>query len=146
MQKQTLIIDRRKELSTKYKKLIESSENFVIISHKLTSAIKIIQENEPDLILISDSIEEKLSDFCKKLRILTFNTRPVIIAISKSAEIDDKINALENGADDFLSEPINSDEFKTRIMAHLRREHESNINLKTMLPNKIYSIKTLKEL
>lgn len=144
MQKHTLIIDKRKELSTKYKRLVESPENFVIISNNLTSAIKIVQENEPDLIIISDSIDENLSDFCKKLRILTFNTRPVIVAVSKSAEIDDKIKALENGADDFLSEPINSDEFKTRIMAHLRREHESNINLKTILPNKNYSLKTLK--
>lgn len=144
MQKNTLIIDKRKELSIKYKRLIESAENFVLISHNLNSAIKIIQENEPDLIIVSDSIEEKLSDFCKKLRILTFNTRPVIVAVSKSAELDDKIQALENGADDFLSEPINSEEFKTRIMAHLRREHESNINLKTMLPNKNYSLKTLK--
>ncbi len=144
MRKHTLIIDKRKELSTKYKKLIESSDNFVLISHSLNSAIKIIQENEPDLIIVSDSIDEKLSDFCKKLRILTFNTRPVIIAVSKSAEIDDKIQALENGADDFLSEPINASEFKMRIMAHLRREHESNINIKTMLPNKNYSLKTLK--
>lgn len=144
MKKFTLIIDKRKELSTKYKKLIEDKENFVIICHSLNSAIKTIQENEPDLIIVSDSIDERLSDFCKKLRILTFNTRPVIVAISKSAEIDDKVLALENGADDFLSEPIDSNEFKVRIKAHLRREYEANINLKTMLPNKNYTIKTLK--
>lgn len=144
MKKNTLIIDKRKELSTKYKKLIESKDNFVIICHSLNSAIKTLQENEPDLIIVSDSIEETLSDFCKKLRILTFNTRPVIIAVSKSAEIGDKVQVLENGADDFLSEPINSDEFKTRIMAHLRREQDSNINLNTMLPNKNYSLKALK--
>jgi len=144
MRKHTLIIDKRRELSTKYKKLIESSENYVVISHNLNSAIKFIQDNEPDLIIISDSIEEKLPEFCKKLRILTFNTRPVIITVSKSAEVSDKIQALENGADDFLSEPINSEEFKMRIIAHLRREHETNINIKTMLPNKNYSLKTLK--
>lgn len=144
MKKNTLIIDKRKELSTKYKKLIEGPENFVIISHDLTSAIKILQDNEPDLIIISDSIDEGLADFCKKLRVLTFNTRPVIVAMSKSAELDDKLQALENGADDFLSEPINSDEFKMRIKAHLRREYEVNVNLKTMLPNKNYSMKTLK--
>lgn len=144
VQKSTLIIDKRKELSTKYKKLIEGVDNSVIICNSLNSAIKTIQENEPDLIIVSDSIEEELSDFCKKLRILTFNTRPAIVALSKSAEIDDKIKVLENGADDFLSEPINSQEFKMRIFAHLRREQESNINYKTMLPNKNYSLKTLK--
>lgn len=144
MSKYTLIIDKRKELSTKYKKLIEGSDNYVVICHNLNAAIKSVQENEPDLIIVSDSIEENLSEFCKKLRILTFNTRPVIVAVSKSAEISDKINALENGADDFLSEPINSEEFKMRIMAHLRRELESNINFKTRLPNRNYSLKALK--
>lgn len=144
MQKTTLIIDKRKELSTKYKKLIENDENLVIISRSLNSAIKLIQDNEPDLIIISDSIEESLSDFCKKIRILTYNMRPAIIALSKSSETQDKIQVLESGADDFLSEPINSDEFKIRIKAHLRREYETNIHLKTMLPNKNYSIKALK--
>lgn len=144
MKKFTLIIDKRKELSTKYKKLLESPENSVLISSNLTSAIKVIHENEPDLIIVSDSIDEKLPDFCKKLRILTFNTRPAIVALSKSAELDDKISVLENGADDFLSEPINSDEFKVRIFAHLRREYDSNINIKTMLPSKAYSLKVLK--
>lgn len=144
MSKYTLIIDKRKELSTKYKKLIESSDNYVTICHSLNSAIKSVQDNEPDLIIVSDSIEENLAEFCKKLRILTFNTRPVIVAVSKSAEISDKVNALENGADDFLSEPINSEEFKMRIMAHLRREVESNINFKTRLPNRNYSLKALK--
>ena len=144
MNKYTLIIDKRKELSTKYKKLIEGAENFVSICHSLNSALKVVQENEPDLIIVSDSIEENLADFCKKLRILTFNTRPVIVAVSKSAETEDKIKVLENGADDFLSEPINSEEFKMRIKAHLRREFESNIDLKTMLPDKNYSIKAIK--
>ncbi len=146
MSKYTLIIDKRRELSTKYKKLIESSDNHVVICHSLNSAIKFIQDNEPDLIIVSDSIDEKLSDFSKKLRILTFNTRPVIVAVSKSSEIEDKIQVLENGADDFLSEPINSDEFKMRIFAHLRREHDTNINVKTRLPNRDYSMKALKRL
>lgn len=144
MRKHTLIIDKRKELSTKYKKLIEGTGNFVVISHNLPGAIKFIQESEPDLIIISDSIDEPLAEFCKKLRVLTFNSRPIIVALSKSAELDDKLQVLENGADDFLSEPINSDEFKMRIMAHLRREYEVNINPKTMLPNKAYTMKTLK--
>jgi len=146
MRKYTLIIDKRVELSTKYKKLVEGPDNFVLISRDLTSAIGLIQENEPDLIIVSDSIDEPLAEFCKKLRVLTFNMRPVIVAMSKSAELDDKLQVLENGADDFLSEPINSDEFKMRIKAHLRREYEVNVNSKTMLPNKIYSLKTLKRI
>ena len=51
---------------------------------------------------------------------------------------------LKNGADDFISEPVNPEEFVMRIKAHLRRELESNIDTKVFLPKKDYSIRALK--
>lgn len=144
MQSVTLIIDKRLELSTKYKKLLESETNRVIISKDLISAIKIIQDKEPDLIIISDSFDDDLSDFCRQVRALTYNMRPIIVAMSKSADFNDRIKVLESGADDFLSEPVNSDEFKVRMCAHLRREFESNLDLKQELPNKNYTMRAIK--
>ncbi len=141
-----LIIDKRKELSTKYKKSLEDNETAAVISRNLKDALRLIQTTDPDVIIVSDSIDENLADFCKKIRTLTYNTRPVIIALSKSAESTDRILVLENGADDFLSEPVNIDEFKIRIKAHLRRDIESNLDNKTLLPNKKYVQKFLKRL
>ena len=141
-----LIIDKRKELSTKYKKSIEDEQTAVVVSRNLKDAMQLIQKTDPDIIIVSDSIDENLADFCKKIRTLTYNTRPVIIALSKSAETADRILVLENGADDFLSEPVNIDEFKIRIKAHLRRDIESNLDNKTLLPNKKYVRKALKRL
>ncbi len=146
MQSVTLIIDKRKELSTKYKKLLDSKTNKVIISKNLISAMKLIQDKEPDLIIISDSIDSDLSDYCKKIRALTYNMRPIIIATSKSAELEDKLAVLENGADDFISEPVNPEEFIMRIKAHLRRELESNMDPKKFLPGKNYSKRALKRI
>ena len=82
MQSVTLIIDKRLELSTKYKKLLESETNNVIVSKDLISAVKIIQDKEPDLIIISDSFDNDLSDFCRQVRALTYNMRPIIVAMS----------------------------------------------------------------
>lgn len=144
MQSVTLIIDRRLELSTKYKKLLELPTNKVIISKDLITALKIIQDQEPDLIIISDSFDDDLSDFCKQVRALTYNMRPIIVAMSKSANFSDRIKVLESGADDFLSEPVNADEFKVRMTAHLRREFESNLDTKHLLPNKNYSLRAIK--
>lgn len=141
-----LIIDKRKELSTKYKKSIEDEQTTVVVSRNLKDAMQLIQKTDPDIIIVSDSIDENLADFCKKIRTLTYNTRPVIVALSKSAETADRILVLENGADDFLSEPVNIDEFKIRIKAHLRRDIESNLDNKTLLPNKKYVRKALKRL
>ena len=141
-----LIIDKRKELPAKYKKCIEDNETAVIITQNLKDAIHYIQAAEPDMILISDSIEEPLEKFCEKIRTLTFNSRPVIIGLSKSADSRDRIKVLESGADDFLSEPVNIEEFKTRIKAHLRRDIELNLDNNTLLPNQKYVKKALKRL
>lgn len=140
----TLIIDERKELPAKYKKILEDGDNQVTITSDITQALNFIKTQEPDLIIISDSIKEELAAFCMKIRVLTYNMRPVIVAMSKSSEIDDRINALKNGADDFISEPINTEEFKMRILAHLRREYESYIDIKTNLPNKNYCTRAIK--
>ena len=139
-----LIIDKRKELSTKYKKSIDNSDINAIIARTLQDAMTLVQSIEPDMIIVSDSIGESLSGFCQKIRALTYNTRPVIIALSKSADFNDRINILEAGADDFISEPVNIEEFKTRIKAHLRRDIESNLDNRTLLPNIKYVKKTLK--
>lgn len=144
MQSVTLIIDTRLELSTKYKKLLENESNHVIISRDLLTSIKIIKDTEPDLIIISDSFDNDLSDFCKQVRALTYNMRPVIVALSKSADFNDRINVLNSGADDFLSEPVNSKEFQVRMNAHLRREFESNLDTKQFLPNQNYTQRAIK--
>ncbi len=68
----------------------------------------------------------------------------MIVALSKSADTEDRIEVLKNGADDFLSEPVNIEEFKTRIGAHLRRDVESNLDIKTLLPNQKVVRKSLK--
>ncbi len=141
-----LIIDKRKELSVKYKKSIDEEQTSAVIARTLKDAVALVQESEPDLIIISDSIDEDLSNFCEKIRTLTYNTRPTIIALSKSADTTDRIKVLASGADDFLSEPVNIEEFKMRIKAHLRRDIESNLNNVTLLPNKKYVYKAVRRL
>ena len=116
----------------------------VNIKTSISSGLEYVEKYEPDLIIISDSLTGKISDFCERLRVLTYNTRPVIIVVSKSSDVNDKIQFLESGADDFISEPVNIEEFKMRIKAHLRRDIELNLDTKTLLPDKKYTIRALK--
>ena len=130
----------------KYKKSIDDEQTSAVIARTLKDAVALVQESEPDLIIISDICDEDLSSFCEKMRTLTYNTRPTIIALSKSADTSDRIKVLASGADDFLSEPVNIEEFKMRIKAHLRRDIESNLNNVTLLPNKKYVYKAIRRL
>ena len=135
IKKCVLIIDKRIELSTKYRKLLEQLKIYTFVAHELNDAIKYLTQYEPDLIIVSDSLDGRLSENCQKIKMLASNTRPSIVAISKSEHLQDKLDVLDMGADDFLSEPIESEEFKARINAHLRRNFENNINEKTNLPS-----------
>ena len=141
-----LIIDIRKVLSTKYKKCLSDENTTVDVAYNIKDALSNIQSKEPDLIIISDSIPEELSGFCEKIRVLTYNIRPIIVALSKSDNTKDKIKVLSSGADDYISEPVNIKEFQFRIKAHLRRELETNLDNKTLLPNEKYTTRTLKRI
>lgn len=110
----------------------------------IASGLEFVENYEPDLILISDSLSGNIADFCERLRVLTYNTRPVIVVVSKSSDVNDRIELLKRGADDFISEPVNIDEFKMRMKAHLRRDIELNIDTKTLLPDIKYTTRALK--
>ena len=141
---EVFIISKRKELSIKYKKIIESLNCSAKIFLKLDEAISGIKNDEPEIIIVSDTIDDILSDFIKKVRVLTYNFRPVIVAVSKSDAIDDKLNALEAGADDFLDESIQTKEFSARINAHIRRYLENSINPVTNFIDNKVTLKALK--
>jgi len=142
---QVLIISNRKELSIKYKKLIVALNQEVVFTDDLAQAISIIQKQNIEFIIISDTIKEKLSDFIRKLRALTYNFRPIIIAVTKSGDLEDKLNILETGADDVLGEEISKSEFQMRFKAHLRRYIESSLNPITRLLDRNLTVKALKK-
>jgi len=140
-----LIIDSRNELSQKYKKIIQQDcYVYPVISHDIEQAFEIMEELEPDLVIISDTFKESITDLCKKIRNNSKLYRPVLVVLSKSSYLDDKLNALKSGADDFISEPIESSEFSIRIFAHLRRHVEELSNTITQLPTEKITYKVLK--
>lgn len=144
LSKLVVIIDKRKELPAKYKKLVENNGVSVLLADSFEYGIELLTTYEPDMVLISDSLESPLFENLKKLRMLCGSSRPCIIALSKSEDLQDKLDVLDAGADDFLSEPIESEEFKARINAHLRRHFENLVGDITHLPNMKCSLKTLK--
>ena len=107
-----LIISERKEQSIKYKKLIEVQNQDVIITNNLSDALLVLQKQEIEFIIISDTIKDKLSEFIKKIRVLTFNSRPIIIAVSKSNDLEDKLEILDSGADDLLVKKFQNKNFR----------------------------------
>ncbi|MFA6989135.1 MAG: response regulator [Candidatus Gastranaerophilaceae bacterium] len=145
--KSIVLYDTRVEMSTKYKKSIEQNEIAqTTVTHSFEETVEKIKTLEPELILVSDSVKDNINDFCLKIRKIGKDLRPVVIVLSKSSYLEDKLSSLNSGADDFLSEPMDINEFLARINAHLRRQNEESSSLITKLPLSIITYRVLKRI
>ncbi len=84
-------------------------------------ALKKIESQAPDLILL-DLMMPKLSGYevCKKIKNDPKTQLIPVIVVTALKELDDKIKAIEMGADDFLMKPFNKLELLTRVKSLLK--------------------------
>lgn len=84
------------------------------------SGLKRALAEKPDLILL-DIMMPKLDGFqvCAELRRLAI-TAPVLMLTAKG-QIEDRVNGLDAGADDYLVKPFSTEELLARVRALLRR-------------------------
>ncbi len=141
-----LIVSKRKELSIKHRKIIENMGHNVLITSALDKMFEEIKSSEPEVIFLSDTICENFTELIKQIKILTYNYSPVIIAISKSSNLEDKLEILEHGADECFGEETTSQEFRARLNAHLRRYIENSINHSTGLIGEKLGLKNLRRI
>lgn len=116
-----IIIDDNEELLYVLQKLLKDAHYHVDIATTLGSGKENIDKKKYDLILLDwmlpdgDGIE-----FLRDLRQKKIQT-PVLLFSSKN-EVEDKVEALDVGADDYLEKPFSNIELLARIRALLRRE------------------------
>lgn len=90
-----------------------------------------VRNHEYDVALLDIMVPEVSGlEIVKKLR-TDGNLVPVII-ISARDTVDQKIEGLESGADDYLVKPFSLDEMLARVRAQIRRRHEKKSPLITI--------------
>jgi two-component system KDP operon response regulator KdpE len=93
----------------------------VIEAETATTGIELAASHKPELIILDLGLPDKDGiEVLKQLR--EWSSVPVIILSVRNSE-DDIINALDQGANDYLTKPFNSGELLARIRAALRTRH-----------------------
>ena len=93
--------------------------------HRVTSApdgirgLEALRSGEAEIVLLDIGLP--FVDGWKILETLEGRRRPSVVVISARGEEQDKVRALDLGADDYLTKPFGADELLARVRAVLRR-------------------------
>jgi two-component system KDP operon response regulator KdpE len=83
------------------------------------SALQVVDERMPDVVLLDLGLPD-LDGISVLKRLRSFTQVPVIV-VSARSESDDKVEALDLGADDFITKPFSIEELLARVRATSRR-------------------------
>ena len=115
-----LVADDEVNIVTLLKMELEAEDFNVVTANDGISALKILREDPPSLALLDWNMGGITGlEICQRLRD-TGSSLPVIMITCRD-EIDDRVAALETGADDFISKPFNIREVIARVKALIRR-------------------------
>src|ERR1039457_7278269 len=82
-------------------------------------ALEVMQQWTPDLVITDLSMPNMGGlELCRKIR---SKSAVSIIVLSVRGEQEQKVEALESGADDYVTKPFNMNELAARVRAGLRR-------------------------
>ena len=88
------------------------------------SALQILAERTPDVIVLDLGLPDL--DGVDVLRRLRDVSQVPVVVLSARHDSDDKVEALDAGADDYVTKPFGMDEFLARIRAAVRRGPPEN--------------------
>jgi two-component system KDP operon response regulator KdpE len=83
------------------------------------SALQIMAERAPDVIVLDLGLPDMQG--VEVLRQVRETSMVPVIVLSARQESDDKVEALDAGADDYVTKPFGMDEFLARVRAAVRR-------------------------
>lgn len=97
----------------------------VTVANDGMSGLTSARESQPDLIILDWMLPGFSGiEVCRRLR-STGDQVPVILLTAKD-EIQDRVEGLDAGADDYLVKPFSIEELLARVRAHLRRTQEDD--------------------
>ena len=124
-----LVVEDDIKIANFIKKGLQEESYSVDVTYHGDEAIYLAQVNPYDIILLdlmlpgSDGM-----DVCKSLRTKDVST-PIIMLTARS-KLEDKIDGLDSGADDYLTKPFAFEELLARIRAQLRNKSQSSAIIK----------------
>jgi two-component system response regulator MprA len=143
MTQSILVVEDDKGLQKYLKELLLDNGFAVQLAGDGIAALDYLQKTQPDLVVLDLGLPNMSGEtVCLEIR-KKYKDLPVIILTARDS-IQDIVQGLNLGADDYITKPFVADEFLARIKARLRRQGDSDTILKVAdleLNNKTLEVK-----
>lgn len=119
--KKILVVDDRTANVKTISNILEREGYAVVPAYNGGQALKAVEKEHPDLVildmLLPDLDGQKV---CRMIKEKEETSLLPVIMITALSTVDDKIQSIESGADNFLSKPINKHELLARVKSLLK--------------------------
>ena len=114
-----LLVDDEVSIQRAVEPLLRSRGYQVDVAGTGTQALKLFAARAPDLIVLDLGLPDiEGTEVCRRVR--ASSNVPIVVLSARGAEAD-KVNALDLGADDYVTKPFGPEELLARIRVALRR-------------------------
>ncbi len=118
-----LLVDDEKQLVDALSVILKQNNYSVDYALNGEDGLDLALSGIYDLIIL-DVMMPKLDGFSLLKKIRQNNISAPVLILSAKSELNDKVDGLNLGADDYITKPFNTDEFLARIRALLRRKEK----------------------
>ena len=116
-----LINEDEKNIQTFMGKILKRQEYRVLYADTGAQGLEIIRSQCPDIILLDLGLPD-MNGFEIIREVRTWTSTPIIVISARTAE-QEKVSALDLGADDYITKPFGTSELLARIRASLRHSN-----------------------
>lgn len=114
-----LVVDDDSVLQRTLRINLRARGHEVLLAGTGRAALRDFMNEQPDLVILDLGLPDL--DGVDVLRRLRQRSATPVIVLSARQQADDKVEALDEGADDYVSKPFNVDELMARVRVALRR-------------------------
>ena len=120
-----LLVDDETAIQRAVGPLLRARGYDVEIASTGTEALRLFAERTPDLIVLDLGLPDlEGTEVCRRVR--ATSKVPILVLSARGAEAD-KVNALDLGADDYVTKPFGPEELLARIRVALRRVESDEV-------------------
>jgi two-component system KDP operon response regulator KdpE len=120
-----LVVDDEPQIARTLRINLTARGYDVLVAHDGTSALRAASDRKPDLVVLDLGLPD-IDGTTVIERLRRWTTTPIVV-LSARTDATDKVQALDAGADDYVTKPFGMDELLARLRAAIRRTSTSGL-------------------